>query len=72
MDSYLIFRAIHFATMLVMELTLAGLCIVGFLMIPVFASWLLIRPYGEDIQTDMFLCLVLLFVLLKYPYDDIE
>jgi hypothetical protein len=72
MDRYLILRAVHFAAMLIIELTFAGLFIAFIFTIPMVVSWLVVRPYGEDPQIDMMLCLLLLFILLKYPYDDIK
>ncbi len=72
MDCFIVIRAAWFIAMLVMELAFAALVIVSMLMIPVMISWLVIRPYGQEPQVDMALCLILLVALLKYPYDDIK
>lgn len=68
----ILFRIVALLILLAIELFAIGAVILCICLIPVFFSWLVIRPYGQDPQIDMMLCVLLLFILLKYPYDDIK
>jgi hypothetical protein len=72
MDSTLIYKAPAFIVMLLLELTLAAIGVILMAMIPVFVSYMVIRPWGEEPKFDMLFAITILFALIKYPYDDIK
>lgn len=54
------------------QMLIAFILLISILMIPVFVSWLVIRPYGEEPVIDLWICIVVFGAILKYPYDDSE